>query len=69
MHVLYILNTIMSPCLKLKKKDHHPLNQKQGWSYAANWQILANFDPNFVTLEICANQVKNVGLHVGGVKS
>ncbi len=31
---------------------------KHGTFCAANWLILANFDPNFVTPEISVNQVK-----------
>ncbi len=31
---------------------------EQGSFYAANWLILANFDPNFVTPEVGVNQVK-----------
>ncbi len=30
----------------------------QGSFYAANWLILANFDPNFVIPEINVNQVR-----------
>ncbi len=32
----------------------------QGWFYAANWQILANFDKYFVIPEISVNQVKKM---------
>ncbi len=32
--------------------------QFKGSFYAANWLILANFDPNFVIPEISANQVR-----------
>ncbi len=38
----------------------------QGWFNAANWQILANSDPNFVIPEISVNQVKKMLAYVGG---
>ena len=33
---------------------------------AANWLILANFDPNFVTLEISGNKVRKCWPGYGG---
>ncbi len=45
------------------------VNISQGWFYAANWQILANFEPNFVTPEISVNQVKNLLAYMWGVES
>ncbi len=39
----------------------------QGSFYAANWLILANFDPNFVIPEISVNQVrKDLACMLGG---
>ena len=31
---------------------------RRGWFYATNWQILANYYPDFVFLEIFVNQLK-----------
>ncbi len=48
---------------------HDPLmvTSMQGSFYAANWLILANFDPNFVTPKISVNQVKKrFSLYAGG---
>ncbi len=41
----------------LEGQGHRP-KVKQGSFYAANWLILANFDPNFVIPETSVNQVR-----------
>ena len=53
---------------QLHQKQSQVVNNQdfQGWFYAANLQILANFDLNFFVIpEICVNQVKKMQLDVG----
>ena len=47
-------NCVMPPCVGWALFFF----QNQGSFYAANWLILANFDPNFVIPEISVNQVR-----------
>ncbi len=44
--------------IKLSGRPEIIFARTQGSFYAANWLILANFDPNFVISEISVNQVR-----------
>ncbi len=60
-HVKHTESAVLGFVVLLVRTFHRgPEHRLQGWFYAANWQILANFDKNFVIPEISVNQVKKM---------